>query len=124
MTTINKEYTKKLKINNVWEAVIHSKEYINKNDFYDDIGKLQKEVFKNYVMPKIENIVNDIIKNNNDYWKIEISSIKGKYTKNEKYIDIELYYNDNHAIINIAQILLNDLMNDIKDTLSSYGIFN
>ena len=74
-------------------------------------------------MPKIENIVNDIIKNNNDYWKIEISSIKGKYTKNEKYIDIELYYNDNHAIINIAQILLNDLMNDIKDTLSSYGIF-
>ena len=102
MTTINKEYTKILKINNIWEAVIHSQDYKNK---YDNCE------------------VNDIIKNNNDYWKIEISSIKGKYTKNEKYIDIELYYNDNHAIINIAQILLNDLMNDIKDTLSSYGIF-
>ena len=123
MNTIHKEYTKSLKINNIWEAVIHSQDYKNKYDNCEDVSKLQKEVFKNYVMPKIEDIVNDTIKNNNDYWKIEISNIKGKYTKNEKYINIELFYNNNHEIINIVQILLDNCIRDIKNILLDYGIY-
>lgn len=109
--------TRKFSVLNIWNSINQNENYKHKWQYCDDVKKLQKEIFKNNLLPTVENEIKELIKNNYNYSKIEILEIKGKYTKNEKYIDVTLYYNDDREIIIIAKNILNELYREIWTAL-------
>lgn len=113
------------KIDNIFYAIIHSNNYksIQDRPEYDNYMQPQKEVLKNAVLPKIKEVITELIKSNTEYEAIKIDNIKGKYTKNIKIIKVELIYSDEKENINIIYKIFQNIKKEIENKLLQYELY-
>lgn len=111
------------KIDNIFYAIVESNNYknIKENPEYKNYLQPQKEVFKNSLLPKVKNIITETIKNNSLYEFVKIETIKGKYTKNVKNIEVELSYTEIENI-NIIYKIFQDIRRELSGKLFEYKL--
>lgn len=112
-----------IKIDNLFFAIVESNNYKNISYKYDNVIQAQKDVLKNALIPKVKSIVSDTITGNKDFKRIQLGKITSKYTKNEKYLKIELIYNDERENINIIQAIFKDFNHKLWLELIPYQLY-
>jgi len=116
---------KSFKINNVLFSIIESREYnlISNHPKYDNYSQPQKEVLKTVLIPKIKNVIAELISNNRDYECIKLESLKSKYTKTEKSITIDFVYNDKRENVYIIAKIFDNFKHDLWNSLLEYRLY-
>jgi hypothetical protein len=111
-----------LKIDNIFSCIIHSSNYRTIYDNYDNVLEAQKEVFKKNLIPRIKEVITEVISNNKEYQFIKIEKVTGKYTKKDKIIHAELIYNNDRENINVIYLIFQDIKREIADKLIQYEL--
>ena len=121
MTNTNK---KTIKIDGLFFAIVESNEYKKLDYQFNDAMKQQKYVLKESLIPKVKNLLQEIINNNIDYKHITIDKVTSKYTKNNKSITIELLYDESKIFTyNTMNSIFKDLLNEYWIKLIDYRLY-
>ena len=111
-----------IKIDNLFFAIVESNNYKSISYKYDNASQAQKDVLKNALIPKVKQVITDVINSNKDFDCIQLEKLTSKYTKNEKYLKIELAYNDKENI-NIIHAIFEDFNNKLWFALLPYQLY-
>lgn len=121
---MNNNNKKTIKIDGLFFSIVESKNYINLDGKFNNAIDQQKYVLKESLVPKVKNLLQEIIDNNIDYKHITIDKITSKYTKNNKSISIELLYDESKIFTyNTMNSIFKDLMNEYWIKLVDYRLF-
>jgi hypothetical protein len=112
-----------IKIDNLFFAIVESNNYKNISYKYDNVIQAQKDVLKNALIPKVKQVIAEIINSNKNFECIQLDKVISKYTKNEKSLKIELLYNDERENINIIHAIFKDFKNELGNVLLPYQLY-
>jgi len=112
-----------IKIDNLFFAIVESNNYKSISYKYDNASQAQKDILKNALIPKVKQIITEVINNNKDFECIRLDKLTSKYTKNEKSLKIELIYNDERENINIIHAIFKDFKNELGNVLLPYQLY-
>ncbi|MFA7157541.1 MAG: hypothetical protein WC123_07655 [Bacilli bacterium] len=112
-----------IKIDNLFFAIVESTNYKNISDKYDNASQAQKDILKNALIPKVKQVITEIINNNENFECIQLEKLTSKYNKNEKYLKLELIYNDERENINYIYNIFKNFRNELWNKLLPYQLY-
>lgn len=94
-----------IKIENLFSAIVRTRDYDHFSASYDNNLKAQKDFLKKILIPKITEALNTLASSQDNYNPIKVGKITSKYTSNIKTLSIELIYSADEYIDYIHHIL-------------------
>jgi hypothetical protein len=114
-----------IRIDNVFSSIVGSSDYkrIEDKEEYTNRIQPQKEILKSVLIPKVRDVITELTSNNEQFECIQIEKVISKYSKDEKYVKIELVYNDDREYITYIHKSFDAFRIELWNRLLKYNLY-